>query len=225
MDANAWVSERYMRALARSPRGRAWLLDFLAGAEVDEYGVFDTLIARVDDPELARLVRRHRDDEIRHYNLLSECVVRGRVKPPPVLPEHSLSARLDEALGGFWSTFQSGRAGVMEAYVILQLLEELSVAIYPQVIAAIAPYDPKTARVIESVLRDEERHVKYARAVSRRYAPDVVTLERTVRETRAVLERVSLEHNLATLRYAVDNDLLETPLVERMFWKAAARVA
>ena len=122
----------------------------------------DELVARVDDPALARLVRRHRDDEIRHYNLISECVVRGRVKPPPVLPEHSLSARLDRALGGFWASFRARKTGVMEAYVIFQLLEELSVAIYPQVVAALAPYDPVSARVIEGVLRDEERHVKYA---------------------------------------------------------------
>jgi rubrerythrin len=225
MDANQWVCERYMRALARSPRGRAWLLDFLAAAEVDEDGVFEELLARVDDAELRKMVRKHRDDETRHYALIRECVARQRETPIAVLPEHRLSTHVDRALGGFWSSFRAERSGVMDAYVLLQVLEELSVSIYPLVVEALRPVDPESARVIEGVLRDEERHVMYARAISRRYAPDDVTLGRTVQRMRAIEQRCSRECNLVTLRYAVENDLLETTRMEGMFWKAAARVA
>lgn len=219
------IGERYMRALVRGARGRAWLLRFLAAAEVDEHDVFDTLLARIDDAELQKLVRVHRDDEKRHFAMVSECLERYDVEPPAVLPEHRVAFHVDRLLGGFARSFEEARTTVMEAYALLYVLEELTVRIYPLIVRALDGVDGPSARVVERVLRDEERHVKYARAISRRYAPDDFTLERTVRRMRDIEKRASLECNRITLRYAVANELLEVPTMEKMFWRAAARVA
>ena len=65
---------RFLDRIAASPRGRAFLLQFLVNAEeADEVGVFDQLLARIDDPQLHKLAQKHRDDEDRQAR-----VVRGR---------------------------------------------------------------------------------------------------------------------------------------------------
>jgi hypothetical protein len=69
------------------------------------------------------------------------------------------------------------------------------------------------------VIADERRHMKYARAISRRHAPDEATLERTLRQVRAAEERAYLANVEAFTRIAVAQDLLEVSNIERIFWK------
>src|SRR5437899_9789309 len=70
--------------LIGSPRGRAFHLSWMAHAEEADEGVFDRLLARVDVPELNRMVAMHANDEKRHAALLRQCVARGGVLPEPV---------------------------------------------------------------------------------------------------------------------------------------------
>jgi hypothetical protein len=70
----------YARLLG-SPRGRAFHLSWMAHAEEADEGVFDRLLARVDVPELNRMVAIHANDEKRHADLLRQCVARVGVAP------------------------------------------------------------------------------------------------------------------------------------------------
>src|SRR5205823_5357973 len=86
-DPASWFGSFVLSRLVASPRGRAFLFDFMAIAEEADEGAFDLLIARVELPELQKMVRTHRDDEERHARLLRECLARTGVAPDP-LPAH-----------------------------------------------------------------------------------------------------------------------------------------
>ncbi|MGH7856400.1 MAG: hypothetical protein ACREQY_03650, partial [Candidatus Binatia bacterium] len=80
--------------------------------------------------------------------------------------------------------------------------------------------DPESAAVVAAIVRDERRHVKFARAISARYAPDRETLERMLQAAREVEARAFDEHSRDFLRFMVERDLLAVPVPERLFWRA-----
>lgn len=217
------MARLYLRRLMRSPRGRAFILHFMAHAEeADEKGVFDALLARVDDPELNKLVRVHRDDEVRHAAMLRECLARNGVEPEPVPPELRVVDRIAHHSGGLREAFLEGRAGIMEAYLLLQVIEERGVRQFPMIARAMKRFDPESAAVIERITRDEERHVKYAKAISRRYAPNDEVRARILSELRAA-ERIAFEENgRVLLRFATRRRLDASRGVERLLWRALA---
>jgi len=215
---------RFMDRLFSCARGRAFMLNLLADAEIEDEGkVFETLKARVDDAELRKLVRIHHDDEKRHNLMLLECVARNGGAPGPVPPELRVAHRLDEELGGFFDSFIGGRKDVMEAYVLLLVLEERACFQFPLLVETLHKYDPNSARVLDQVLCDERRHARYARAISRRYAPDPETLAETIERFSAAEERAVNRYTADLIRHALDHDLLPVGGLERLFWRAMAK--
>jgi rubrerythrin len=221
------IDAMLMSRLVAEPRGRAFLLGFMAAAEdSDEGAVFDNLLARVDDPELRKLVRIHRDDEHRHARILRERLAEmGFARTEPVPDDLLIIRRIDRILGGFSDDFASGRVGVMETYVLLQVIEERAVKQFPAIEAALRRVDPASADVVGTIVRDEERHVKYARAISKRYATDEAALARTLARYRAAEERAFVEHSAAFLHEIVSRDLLSAGWIERQLWKALSFVS
>jgi hypothetical protein len=214
------LSRRFLDRLAASPRGRAFLLQFLVSAEeADEVGVFDELLGRIEDPELHRVAKRHRDDEERHGLLFRECVARQGVDPADIPTAPNVIAFIDHELGGFGAKFVEGRRTVMEAYLLLQVIEERGVTTYPLFANALDPYDAASAAVVRSIARDEERHVMYAKAVSKRYAPNPGALESTLRSFREAEARAFDRHGRAFLACAVDTRVLDVGALERIGWR------
>jgi demethoxyubiquinone hydroxylase (CLK1/Coq7/Cat5 family) len=218
------VGGRFLSRLLAQPRGRAFMFAYMADAEkADEQGVFEALLQRVDDPRLHTLVRKHLDDETRHTAMLYEAVRRQGVIPEKVPEAMRIVPMLDRMLGGFSARFVDGKQGVMEAYVLLQVIEERAVLEWPNIVRALEKVDPASAANVASIVRDEAQHVKYARAISRKYAPDVARLERTLRHVREVEARTFEQHADAFLRFAVDNELLAVDGLEKRLWPAMAR--
>jgi hypothetical protein len=217
------IARRFLDRLVASPPGRAFLLGFMADAEdSDEASVFDSLLARVDDERLHRMVRIHRDDETRHAAMLRECLARTGVVPEP-LPDHlRIIARIDRELDGFAERFVAGEYGVMEAYALLHVIEERAVLQFPYIVRALRPVDPESADVVAAVIRDEERHVGYANAIGRAYAPDAETHARTLHRFRAAEHRAFTAHGADFLRCVVDRELLTVGPIERWLWRALA---
>lgn len=222
----SFFDTRFLTRLVGSPRGRAFMLSFMADAEeADEAGVFDALLERVDDPQLNKLVKKHTEDEARHAELL-----RGRVRAigigAPVVPrELSIVQRIDGMLGGMGEMFVAKERSIMDAYVLLEVVEERAVREFPKIAAALEPVDPESAATVRSICEDEKRHVLYARAINRRYAPDADTLVRTLAKVRAVEQRAFDDNGAAFLKHALAENLLELPFAERLLWKTMALAA
>jgi rubrerythrin len=217
------LGARFLDRLVGTRRGHAFLLTFLVDAEeADEKGVFDQLLARVDDPELHKLVRIHRDDETVHGERLRACLDRIGARPEAVPEGLHVVPFIDRAIGGVADGFVEGRRGVMEAYLLLQVLEERAVVQYPLFARALERVDPESAQVVREIADDERRHVRYAIAVSRRYAPDAATLSTSLARYRAGEARAFREHGRALIQFAVDEGLLAVGAPERFLWRMLA---
>jgi rubrerythrin len=217
-----FVNARYFTQLVATPRGRGFLLSFLADAEEsDEAGVFDALLERVREPRLRAMARRHRDDEVKHAAWLREAAARwgGPSRVPGGL---RVVPRIDRHAGGVARAFVDGDAGVLEAYALLQVIEERAVREYPAIVRALRGVDPAGAEVLARVVRDEARHVKYARAIGRAYAPDEGAYRRTLWRYRRAEAIAFEEQGRAFLQHVLERGLLEVRWPERLFWGAMA---
>src|SRR3954470_15027705 len=160
----------YMQRLFSHPEGRAHVLAQAADGESSgESAIFTNLIAHCDDPELNRVIHKHREDELRHEQLFRARL--AAQDAPYELPETlRLVKRIDRKAGGVIDKPIRTDRDVLEAYAFLQALEERAVFSFGLFITAMKPFDPVSADVFNEILQDEKRHLKYCVAVSKKYA-------------------------------------------------------
>jgi rubrerythrin len=215
----------FFERLVASREGRAHVLATCADAESsDEGAVFERLLAHVDDEELRRLVRRHQEDEIRHAAMFRECLARTGL-PEPTVPEHlKLLKRVDRLLGGVMDQPIRTREDVMHAYLLLQVIEERATTQFPIHVRAYRKVDPKTAEVVEQIAKDEERHLKYCRAIARRYAPSEEVMQKELRRLRDVEGRAFAANSTANMDYVLSRGYMTLGPVLGVAWRAVRAV-
>jgi hypothetical protein len=216
------IGRRFLERLVAQPPGRAFMLAFLkASEEADEGKIFDTLVERIErsgDDELAKLVRRHRADEERHAAIFARAV--ERVGAAPSIPaELHVVTDLDADLGGLTTRFLAGDAGIADVYTLLQVIEERAVREWPAVVRALRLVDAMAAADVEAVIDDERRHVKYARAIARRYSVDDRAYEQRLASFRTIEERTYARHIQVFTRVVLERDLLAVGALERVIWR------
>lgn len=212
---------RFTDRVITGARGRAHLLNQCADAEANgENGFFEHMLAFVDDPMLRVLIGKHRADELRHEQLFLAARDRTGVDPGAVPDECKLIDRLDVAVGGFFAQPIRDARGIMDAYLLLQVIEERALTQFSLFEAAFREVDPETAEAIHVIARDEGRHLKYCHAIARRYAPDESVQRETLREFREIEARCFAENGRANMDWLLDHDLLSANPVEKLFWRA-----
>ncbi len=209
MNVRHHLSQYFLEALMSTKRGRAHLLNQVAeGEEQGEQRVFDEAIALVEDPELKKLIRRHREDEIRHGQMFRARIEANGVPVGPVPENLDMLRRLDRALGGFFDKGLSSEADVMRAYVILQVIEERACEQFTMYIDALERVgEHETADVFRQVAKDEARHLKYCRAIALRYAEDEADYERELVLVRELEARSFKDVQRSNIEYILANDL------------------
>jgi rubrerythrin len=214
------MQKGFLTELLATPAGRAHVLNTSGDAEnSDEARIFDLLLERVDDPALAKMIRIHQADEVRHAEMFFECVRRQGIEPYPVPAELKLITRLGEAVG---EVDVSDRAGVMRAYVLLQVIEERAVTQFGIIEPVLRKVDPASAEVVRRIAKDEERHLKYCHAIARRYAPGETTLSETLAHYRAVEARAFAENSRAHMLHTLERGLIGRTALGRLFWRGIA---
>lgn len=218
MNLDRLLTERYIARMLETPRGQAHILSQIAEAEDNgEARVFDDALLLVDDPKLAKMIERHREDELRHGRLFRECMARTGVDPGPVPVELRAIDRVAEALGGFFDRPLEGPRDVMTAYLVLQVLEERALEQFPMYARAFRGIDAQTARTFEEVAADEERHLRYCHAISRRYAPSEEVLTSELARLRVLEARAFKATQQANMRYVAQHDVMPPGLVRSMW--------
>jgi rubrerythrin len=220
MDIRERLTLRYLSHMVNSARGRAFILNQLADAEANgETQVFERVLKHVDDPALQKMIVRHQADEIRHAKLYREAAERQGVPIPPA-PDHlKLIDRLDRAVGGFLSKPIDGSKGVMEAYVMLQVIEERGITQFKLLQQAFRDADPETADMIAVIAADEERHLRYCLAISKRYAPDEATRLATLKKYRDLEAQCFSDNGEAIMQHTFEKGYFSGGPVVRWFWK------
>lgn len=212
---------RFVDRVITSPAGRAHLLNQAADAEGNgENGFFEHVLAHVDDPQLQKMIVKHRADELRHEQLFLAARDKTGIDPGPVPDELKLIDRLDRAVGHFFAQPIRDRRGVMEAYLMLQVIEERALTQFALFELAFRGVDDETADVITGIAADEERHLKYCHAIARRYAPSDTVQRDTLRELRQLEARCFAENGRANMDYLFGRGIVAVHPVEKWFWQA-----
>lgn len=195
------LSMAFMKRVIATPEGRAHLLRELADAEGNgENGFFEEVLAKVDDVELRRIIRRHKEDELRHEKLFLEAAARTGVPAEPIPPQVKYVERIFDAVG-FYDQPMTSDEDIMNAYLLLQAIEERSVVQFKLFEEVFAETDAETADTFKAIRADEERHIKYCRAVAKKYAPSPEKLETKLAEMRALEARAFAENGRANMDY------------------------
>ena len=222
MNLRERLSLRFIDRVITSPEGRTHLLNQCADAEGNgENGFFEHILAHVDDPALERMITKHRDDEIRHEQLFLAARDKTGIDPGPVPNELKLIDRLDRAVGGFFAQPIRDRRDIMQAYLMLQVLEERALTQFALFERAFRDSDEdETADVIAEIAKDEERHLKYCHAIARRYAPSEAVQQATLEELRQLEARCFAENGRANMQHLFDRGYVAVNPVEKLFWQA-----
>ncbi len=220
MNLREQMTLRFARRLLKSEKGRAHVLNQIADAESNgENQVFEHVLKHVDDPALRKMIEKHQADEIRHEQQFRACLKRTGVEPGPVPSNLKLIDRLDRAVGGFFAEPITDGKGVMEAYLMLQVIEERAVTQFKVFEEAFRELDPETADTFAQVARDEARHLKYCHAISKRYAPDEKTREETLTRFRALEAKCFAENSAANMDYTFSRGYFSGGPVVKGFWR------
>jgi rubrerythrin len=217
-----WLTQTFLRKVTSTARGRSMALALCAEAESNGEGqVFDRALAKVDDPELQKVIRRHAEDEVEHARLFAECCERQGLPVPPIPPELKIIDRLDRALNNLLERPIEDDMGVLRAYLLLQVVEERAMYQFGLMEPVFREVDPQSADVMLRIARDEGRHLKYCQAIARRYAPDVATHMAELKHMREVEARVFREQNRVNLAFFLDSGTVKANAIERQVWTAA----
>jgi rubrerythrin len=218
LDIRSVVHRTFLRGLVATPRGRAYVFTQAALAEsTDEGVIFERLSSAVDDPDLQRIIRKHSDDETRHAALYFGCADKQGVGRPHV-PQDSRVLELLNAREPLFSKPIETREDVMDAYLLLQVIEERAVEQFTILEPVMREVDARSADVLLGVAKDEERHLRYCHAVVRRYAP---TEEHRIARLKHFRKEEALafaQHQAAGLDHLLRDKYL--PAHMRVFWRA-----
>ncbi len=213
MNINHILTHHYMQALTSTPQGRAHVLAQLAEAESSgEAKIFDDLLVYVEDDQLQKMVRRHRDDEIRHANMFEKCLKRTGVGTPEQPPELQVMYHLDKSLGGFFDRPIQSDEDVLRAYLVLQVIEERAMEQFGQLQTIFSEVDPDTAMVLAEVAADEVRHLRYCQAISRKYAKSEQERVEKLKEFRTLEAEAYQTVQIANMKYIQDQQLMPKPV-------------
>src|SRR5437762_14319499 len=91
---------RYMKKLFSSAEGRAHVLAQAADGESSgESAIFENALGLVDDPELQRVIQKHRSDELRHEQIFRRRLA-AQNAPFELCDDLRFVKRLARELGG-----------------------------------------------------------------------------------------------------------------------------
>jgi hypothetical protein len=218
------LASMFLRDLLAGAAGRAFVLNQAAVAEAtDEGHVFVVILSKVDDPKLGKMIEKHRDDELRHAAIFRGCVERQGVEPAEVPADLRLVERIDRETGGLASGPIVDRRSVMNAYLVLQVIEERALHQFGLLEPALRPYDPASAAAMRGVIEDEARHLKYCHAISKRYAPDRLTHAETLGVLRIAEARAFRDHSRKNMAHILDAGLVESK-VKTAVWRAFSKM-
>lgn len=218
----------FLKEMLSTPRGKATLLTQLADAEGGDGGeldIFAHILEVLDDDEVQKLVRVHKTDEERHEKLFHERAQAAGTAPFPMPKSAHLLRRLDKQVG-FFSKPVTDRRAVVEAYLLLLVIEERAVKQFTRYRDAFAlAGDDETVKVIDAIAADEERHLRYCHAITKRYSANEEERQERIAFYRALEEQCFDEVQAMNLRLLVDNGFVGHSWWTKILWGRLSQLA
>jgi rubrerythrin len=228
MTLHTLMHQLFLRDLFATARGRAFVLSQAADAESGgEAKLFDVLLEKVHDPDLHRMVKKHREDEIRHAEMYAACAARQGAKLPEIPPSlkviDTIDRHLTEVRDGvsFFDEKVHDDRWIVDGYLFLQVLEERAVEQFGTLAGSLRPFDPRSAAIVTEVAADERRHLLYCDAVTKKYAPDANALAARLDAFRRAEAIAYREHTQKSLEFLLGHGFLPSR-TKTLFWRGVA---
>ncbi|MFO0665593.1 MAG: ferritin-like domain-containing protein [Polyangiaceae bacterium] len=220
LQLRTFMARQFLGSLLATPRGRSFVLTQAGIAEsTDEGEVFEQLRTRVGDEELARLVSWHAKDEERHAKVFLAAADRQGVGRPQIPEDTQVLALLNARIGVFGRPLAE-RRDIMDAYLVLQVIEERAIEQFSILEPVMRRFDPVTADEMREIEKDEQRHLRYCHAITRRYAPSEAVRTQRLHAFRVAEAKAFREHQQNGLAFILSQKYL--PAGVAFFWKNAA---
>ena len=221
VSVRTWIHQQFLASLLATPRGRAFALTQAGIAEsTDEGEIFAQLRTRVEDQELSRLVKWHADDEERHAKIFLAAADRQLPGTPRLrIPESVQVLPLLNARIGVFGRPLARREDVMDAYLVLQVIEERAIEQFAIIEPVLRRFDAQTADEIVEIGKDEQRHLRYCHAITRRYAPSEDRRIARLQEFRVAEAHAFRDHQANGLAFILESGYL--PKTRAWLWKNA----
>lgn len=214
-----WIHQQFLASMLATPKGRAFALTQAGVAEsTDEGEIFNQLRTRVEDKELARLVKWHADDEERHAKVFLAAADRQGVGRPDLPESVQILPLLNARIGVFGRSLER-REDVMDAYLVLQVIEERAIEQFALMEPVLRRFDAQSADDVVAIGKDEQRHLRYCHAITRRYAPSEARRIARLREFRLAEASAFRDHQASGLAYILESGYL--PSGKAWLWKQA----
>lgn len=222
----SWLDDRVDAVvrlhIASQPRAAGFAYSSYADAEAGgENLVFERALRRATDPQIAKMIRVHQQDEMRHAQMIEDRRIALGLPGYVVPDEMKLVERLSEAAGGVLDLPMDRDEHVASVYALLYVVEERAIQLFERQVRTVeALGDHESADMFRAIWADEERHLKYCRAVGKRYAGSEAAFEAEVEQIRRVEAGVYARASRGTLRH-----LLRTGMLELPWWGVLLRAA
>ncbi len=210
------VEKQFLKQLVSTPRGRATILAQVARSEGTdgEHGIFEHILAVLDDEEVTKLVRVHQADEARHEQMFLARMQAQGAAPLVTPPSTDLLSRIDRHTG-FHTRPVTDRHGVVQSYLMLQVIEERALRQFKRMKQAFSDVgDLDTVACFTEVERDEERHLKYCIAITKKFS-----LSETARLAGLQMMRTLEEAAFQETQRLNFHLFVEDGLVDGAFWR------
>jgi hypothetical protein len=171
------IERRFLDAVVSDRRTLCFVLHTYAVGEAEsEGGFFDAVLPFVDGG-IARMVRKHAADEVRHAALISEQVVALGGGPQPIPDDLQLVRWLDAELGGLltrpWADADEAAAAWMVLWALERRLNERLTLLGDALERTGDEPRVRAGKVLASIAADERRHLRFCDTlVAELVAPD-----------------------------------------------------
>lgn len=212
----AVVEKQFLKQLVSTPQGRATILAQVARSEGTdgEHGVFEHILAVLDDEEVRKLVRVHQADEARHEQMFLARMRAQGAAPLVTPPSTDLLSRIDRHTG-FHTRPVTDRHGVVQSYLMLQVIEERALRQFARMKQAFKDVgDNETYDTFCEVEKDEERHLKYCVAITKKFS-----LSETAREAGLHMMRTLEAEAFEETQRMNFHLFVEAGFVDGAFWR------
>jgi hypothetical protein len=153
-----------MHATASTPLGRSLLLSSVVSNEMSAVRLLSEILHDIKsvgvDERIVTMVERHRNDEIRHDEIIRER-----------MSELGFSvAALDAFAAPGLDLYERLRPrDFAEKYAIIQVMEETAEDNYSAISTAFRGSDKDTAKLLDLIVYDERSHLKYCSLIAREF--------------------------------------------------------
>ncbi|MBT3584218.1 MAG: ferritin-like domain-containing protein [Halobacteriovoraceae bacterium] len=213
-----YLNVLFMRQNLSDRKGLTYLFSQLADAESSNGGeikIFEQLIDYVQDPGLKKVLAVHKADEERHEKMFLHYIELMGTNPITLGDDQRVLSLLERELGLLKRPVKCDE-DVVQLILLLQVIEERAIQEFEALKVAFEK-DLVIVNLLETIIKDERKHLVYCQKVATFYQQDSQKIEQTLNRFRKIEEYCYRQLSANHMTYCMQEDLIKGSFWRR-FW-------